>query len=148
MVYNKNRITAYFIIMFLLISTSNAQLINKKEFRLKGSKPDIFKLSKTTNPISKNSIAKNNSPLLAGTLSFIVPGAALGQLYNEQYLNFGIRVGISAITIIGIALTGGIPHSDGKDNDALVPLAILFVANWISSIIDAAIYNSKHLSGR
>jgi len=140
-------ILIFTILLLSLLSTSNAQLVNKKEFLLKDSKPSLIELSKPVEPISKSSIAKNNSPFLAGSLSFIVPGAALGQLYNRQYLNFGIRLGISAISILGIVLSGGVPHSDGKGNDALIPLALLYAANWISSIFDAVIYNKKHLSG-
>ncbi len=140
-------ISIFTILLLTFLCTSNAQLINKKEFRLKDSKPSLMELSQSKVITLKSSIAKNNSPFLAGTLSFIVPGAALGQLYNKQYLNFGIRLGISAIVVLGIALTG-VPYSDGKGNDALIPLAILFVTNWISSIIDAVIYNKKHLSGR
>ena len=137
-----------FLLLLLIAGTSNSQLINKKDFRLKDSKSGLMELSKPIEPISKNNIAKNNSPFMAGALSFIVPGAALGQIYNRQYLNFGIRLGISAISILGIVLSGGVPHSDGKGNDALIPLALLYAANWISSIFDAVIYNKKHLSGR
>ena len=139
-------ISIFTILLLILLSTSNAQLLNKKEFRLKDSKPGLIKLSKPIEPISKNSIAKNNSPFLAGSLSFIVPGAALGQLYNGQYLNFGIRLGISTIVVLGLALSGGTCFECG--NDALIPLALLYAANWISSIFDAVIYNKKHLSGR
>jgi hypothetical protein len=73
-------ILIFTILLLALLGTSNAQLIHKKEFRLKDPKSGLIELSKPKAPISKSSIAKNNSPLLAGTLSFIVPGAALGQL--------------------------------------------------------------------
>ncbi len=46
-----------------------------------------------------------------------------------------------------LSLTG-LPYSDGKGNGAIIPLALLYAANRFSSIIDAVIYNSKHLSGR
>ena len=134
------------ILLLILLSSSNAQLLNKKEFRLKETKSRLIELSKPIVPLSKNSIAKNNSPFLAGSLSFIVPGAALGQLYNGQYLNFGIRLGISSIVVLGLALSGGACFECG--NDALIPLGLLYAANWISSIFDAVIYNKKHLSGR
>lgn len=137
-------ISIFTILLFSILSTSNAQLINNKEFRLKETKQSFIELSKPVDSISKSSIVKNKSPLLAGTLSFIVPGAALGQLYNGQYVNFGIRFGISAISIIGIAVTG-IPFGNGQLNDAFIPLVILLSANWISSIFDAVIYNQKQL---
>jgi hypothetical protein len=142
-------ISIFTILLLVSLSTSNAQLMNKKEFRLKDSKPGLIELSKPIEPISKNFIAKNKSPLLAGTLSLIVPGAALGQLYNGQYLNFGIRVGISATSIIWLVESGFFNFaSDVKGNDAWMPLLLIYTANWISSIVDAVIYNKKHLSGR
>ena len=137
----------FIVLIFIFVSFSNAQLISKKEFRLKESKPSLIELSKSIEPVSKSSIASNNSPFMAGALSFVIPGAALGQLYNGQYLNFGIRLGITGIVVLGLALSGGVA-SDTKGNDAIVPLVILFAANWISSIIDAVIYNKKHLSGQ
>ncbi len=143
-----NPLLSKFILILLFIAfSSNAQLISKKEFRLKESKPRLIELSKSIDPVSKRSIASNNSPFMAGALSFVIPGAALGQLYNGQYLNFGIRLGISGIVVLGLALSGGVA-SDTKGNDTIVPLVILFAANWVSSIIDAVIYNKKHLSGR
>jgi hypothetical protein len=142
-------ITIFTILILTLLSTSNAQLINKKEFRLKNSKPSLIELNKNYDLTSKSSVAKNNSPFLAGSLSFIVPGAALGQLYNGQYLNFGIRIGISAISIIWLAESGFFNlASDVKGNDAWMPLLLIYAANWISSVVDAVIYNKKHLSWR
>jgi hypothetical protein len=137
----------FILLLFFFSFNSNAQLISKKEFRLKDSKPSLIELNKNYDLTSKSSIAKNNSPFLAGSLSFIVPGAALGQLYNGQYLNFGIRLGISAISFIGIAAIV-LPVGEGNGNDVFVPLAILYVANWITSIVDAVIFNKKHLSGK
>lgn len=131
----------------MFISVSNAQLISKKEFRLKESKPSLIELSQSKDVTSKSFIAKNKSPLLAGTLSLIVPGAALGQLYNGQYVNFGIRIGISALSIIWLVGSGFFNFaSDVKGNDAWMPLLLIYTANWITSVVDAIIYDLNHSS--
>lgn len=139
------KISILFVLIF--IASSNAQLLSKKEFRLKESKPNVIELSKPIEPVSKSSIAKNNSPFMAGALSFIVPGAALGQLYNKQYLNFGIRVGLSTLSIVWMLASYKDCNECTFFGSSPAPLAILLL-NWVTSIFDAAIYNSKHLSGR
>lgn len=142
----KNIVRHTAILLIVLISSSNAQLKSKKEFRLKESKINSIELIKDYSLTSKSSVSNNNSPILAGTLSFIVPGAAFGQLYNGQYINFGVRVGISALCITWLALSGTSLGSDGKVSAAFIPLLILYTANWITSIFDAVIYNKKHMS--
>lgn len=142
-------LSIFTILLLILLGTSNAQLMNKKEFRLKDSKTGLMELSKPIEPISKSIIAKNKSPLLAGTLSLIVPGAALGQLYNGQYLNFGIRIGISALSIIWLVESGFFNFaSDVKGNDAWKPLILIYIANWITSVVDAVIYDLNNSSGK
>ena len=137
------------VILYVLLGgfNSNAQLLEKKEQRLKNTLSHEFNFLETrklNKPIPTKTGGK--SPLLAGTLSFIVPGAALGQLYNGQYVNFGVRLGISGIVVLGFALSGGLSFERG--NDAIIPLALLYAANWITSIIDAAMYDKKHYSGK
>jgi hypothetical protein len=142
-------ISIFTILLLVSLSTSNAQLMNKKEFRLKDSNTGLIELSKPIEPISKSIIAKNKSPLLAGTLSLIVPGAALGQLYNGQYLNFGIRIGISSISIIWLVESGFFNFaSDVKGNDAWWPLSLIYIANWVTSVVDAVIYDLNNSSGK
>lgn len=143
-----NPLLSKFILILLIFAfNTHSQLLSKKEFRLKESKPSYIELAKSIEPVSKSSIASNNSPFMAGALSFVLPGLALGQLYNGQYLNFGIRLGISAISFVGIAAII-LPVGESNGSDVFVPLAILYVANWITSIVDAVIYNKKHLSGK
>jgi len=77
------------------------------------------------------------SSFLAGTLSFLLPGFALGQFYNGQYLNGGIRVGISAICITLFASTFSF---HGSGNSAPIIAIVLYTFNWLSSVVDAAIY--------
>lgn len=142
-----------FIFLILFYSDTYSQLIENKEFRLKETKSNIIDLSlikyNITKPLlfKKSAIAKNSSPFLAGMLSFIIPGAALGQLYNKQYVNFAIRFGISTACVLGILITG-LPVSESNGNNAFVPLSLLFAANWITSVIDAVIYNKNNLSSK
>ncbi len=133
------KITALILLLFVSVFISNAQLIEKKEFRLKESKPKIFTLSKPTVTISKNSIALKTAQkdlLIAGVLSFIVPGAALVQFYKEEFVNGGIRLGISVVCVVWFFLAPPI-EAHGGSAQKLIPLGI-FVVNWIASIIDAS----------
>lgn len=120
-------------------STSNAQLINKKEFRLKETKPELIAISESKVLYSQNSLTKNKSLLLAGSLSFIVPGAALGQFYKEEFINGGIRVGISVLCIICFLVSpeidfGGGGSGNGKEK---ILAAGIYAVNWLASVVDA-----------
>ena len=88
------------LLLLLIAGTSNSQLLNKKEFRLKDTKTDLMELNNKYDLTSKISVAENKSLLFAGTLSFIVPGMALGQFYKEEFVNGAIRLGISIIYVI------------------------------------------------
>ena len=137
-------ISIFTILLLILLSTSNAQLINKKEFRLKESKPVLMELSQNNILTSPNAITKNKSLLLAGSLSFIVPGAALGQFYKEEFINGGIRLGISGLCVLWFLLSP--PFSitgDGPSSNQKIHAALLFTANWIASVIDAFIPSRK-----
>ena len=86
----------------------------------------------------------HKSLLLAGALSFIVPGAALGQLYKEEYVNGGIRLGISAFCVLWFMLSP--PYSvtgDGQSSIQKLGAVTLFTANWLASVVDAFI-PTKH----
>lgn len=133
-----------FLLLLLIAGTSNSQLINKKEFRLKDSKPDLIELSQSKVLYSQYSLAKNKSLLLAGGLSFIVPGAALGQFYKEEFINGGIRLGISGLCVLWFFLAP--PYSitgDGPSSNQKFHAALLFTANWIASVIDAFLPSNK-----
>jgi TM2 domain-containing membrane protein YozV len=86
------------------------------------------------------------SSFLAGALSFIVPGAALGQFYNEEYVNWGIRVAISAICVTWFLASPSINSGGGGNADQKLITALLFSVNWIASIIDASVSATKHNS--
>ena len=124
------------ICLFFLFSISiNSQLLSKKENRL-GNLENSFSLNTETLEQTEifAQVKSEKDPFLAGTLSFIVPGAALGQLYNGQYLNWGIRFGISAACFgISYAL------SNSKKAPGIIAVALLVYAiNWVSSIFDAS----------
>lgn len=136
----------YTILILLLfpVGTINAQLINKKEFRLKDTKPGIIELNKNYDLTSKTSVTENKSLLFAGTLSFIVPGMALGQFYKEEFINGGIRLGISGICLSWFLLSPSFSITgDGPSSNQKIYAMTLFAANWIASVIDAFIPSRK-----
>lgn len=137
-------ISIFTILLLIFINTSNAQLINKKESRLKELKPTVTDLSLNNNHYSQNSITPQKSLLLAGGLSFIIPGAALGQFYKEEFINGGIRLGISGLCVLWFFLAP--PYSitgDGPSSNQKFHAALLFTANWIASVIDAFLPSKK-----
>jgi len=70
----------------------------------------------------------------SGLYSFILPGLALGQLYNEDYLNWGIRLGISAACF-------GVTYAliDTKKAPGVIAVSLLIYSiNWVSSIFEAS----------
>lgn len=136
-------ILIFTILLLSLLSTSNAQLINKKEFRLKDSKPDLIELSQSKVLYSQYSLAKNKSLLLAGGLSFIVPGAALGQFYKEEFVNGGIRLGISILCIIWFSVSPTFDLGGGGDATQKLIATGIYAVNWIASIIDAFLPSKK-----
>ena len=103
---------------------------------------NLLKLKNTT---SKNSIASKKSLLFAGALSFIVPGAALGQFYKEEFINGGIRLGISVLCIIWFSESPTFDVGGGGDATQKLIATGIYVVNWIASIVDASI-PSKHNS--
>jgi len=76
------------------------------------------------------------SPLLAGTLSFIVPGLALGQFYNAQYLKGVLHVAISGLAFViffsGFDVGGG----SGEHPTAYAGF-VLYLGNWIYTTFEA-----------
>ncbi len=133
----------------MFVSASSAQLISKKEFRLKESNQKLIELYKNNDLTSKNSIAKNKSLLLAGSLSFIIPGAALGQFYKEEFINGGIRVGISGLCVLWFLLSPTYSITgDGPSSNQKIYAALLFTANWIASVVDAFIPSKHHSNAK
>ncbi len=128
------------ILLFAFNSQSTAQLLEKKEFRLKTSdgsfllNSEIQKQNSTFAPVT----SKKNL-FLAGVFSFIVPGAALGQFYKEEFVNWGIRAGISAISIVWFLSSPNFDVGGGGDATQKLIAVSIYAVNWIASIIDASI---------
>ncbi|GEM_PF-1199429 len=128
------------ILLLFSVGTLNSQLLNKKEFRLKDSKPGLMKLNNNYDLTSKTSVAENKSLLFAGALSFIVPGMALGQFYKEEFINGGIRLGISGICVLWFLLSPTFSITgDGPSSNQKFYAALLFTVNWVASVVDAFI---------
>jgi hypothetical protein len=137
-------ISIFTILLLTLLSTSNSQLINKKEFRLKDSKRGLIELSQNKEFYSHNYMPNKKSLLLAGGLSFIIPGAALGQFYKEEFINGGIRLGISGLCVLWFLLSPTFSITgDGPSSPQKLYAIALFTANWIASVVDAFIPSKK-----
>jgi hypothetical protein len=76
------------------------------------------------------------SPLLAGTLSFIVPGLALGQVYNGDYLKAILHTGISGAAFVMFA-SGMNPGGGSDKHGTAIAGFVLFLGNWIYSTFEA-----------
>ena len=130
---------------FLLCSIAYAQSIPLKNLKLKENK------SVSTDTIKSNLTDK--SPALAGALSFIAPGFALGQLYNEQYGKFITHgtIGVVSLTAfiismhyveIKLDMGGGKHEDDGNSNTAGAIAffsAVIFAGNYIITVADAIV---------
>lgn len=146
-----SKIILVVLVLSFISSTINAQYISSLKL-----KQDLS-LSKDSN---KKALSEK-SPLLAGILSFVVPGAAFGQIYNEDYgkfaLHFGISAAIFTFAIVGnqaglyeiyVGDPGGGTGKEAK-RDWIFALCILaYTGNWIWSTIDAihsAVMNNREL---
>lgn len=125
------------LLLLLIAGTSNSQLINKKEFRLKNSKTGLIELSQNKELYSQNFVPKKKSLLFAGGLSFVIPGAALGQFYKEEFINGGIRLGISVLCIICFFVSPGIDLGGGGDGTEKIIATGIYAVNWLASVVDA-----------
>lgn len=153
-------ITKYFLLIILsLLLTAFAPRQSKaqylKNFTLQ-NKSIVF--ADTT---KKKIKLTEKSPLLAGSLSFFLPGLSLGQLYNEDYtsfvVHFGITGGVFLFTYIAgqnklfelsFGDVGGGPGKDGKREWIFTLCVLSYIGNWIWSTIDAfhtATMNNREL---
>lgn len=134
-----------FLILLLMCTLSvNAQLVQKKDFRLKSS-DKTFSLNTEIRQQSNFSAVKSGkkSLFLAGVLSFIVPGLALGQFYKEEYINGAVRVGISLLCVAWMGFSPTVNLNGGGNGDQKMMASMLYVVNWIFSIIDASLPDSE-----
>ncbi len=130
-----------FLFLLLMCTLSvNAQLVQKKDFRLKGSDKPFSLNTEIKHQSNFPAVTSGKKSLfLAGVLSFIVPGLALGQFYKKEYINGAVRVGISLLCVAWIGFSPSVGFGGGGNGDQLIIAGILFTANWICSIIDASL---------
>lgn len=132
----KLKLTCLTVLLFLFLSASNIYSQNLQFDKLSLKKSSVvFKDSSNTLLTPKNS-------LLAGSLSFIVPGFALGQLYNGEKNKFFIHSLISTGFIFTYIMTGGKLtefNLAGAEsiNLAGIALMIAYTINWTWSVVDA-----------
>lgn len=107
---------------------------------------NFFKLKENSGILSDSQKTQltEKEPVLAGTLSFIVPGFAVGQFYNGQTNKFFVHSLIS----FGLATAWGIHRRSfkyfgivGAESIDLFGglLIVVYATNWIWSIVDAVI---------
>ena len=140
---NRINILLIFLVFCFTSNLTYAQYL--KDIKLK----DTHSIYKDT--ISVKQYASEKSPLLAGVLSFIVPGIGIGQMYNKQPGKSFVHTFITAVCFVGITLgilnlnidMGG--KRGGSDAGQIVFLisAGVFVGNWTWSVIDAVISANK-----
>ena len=109
---------------------------------------DVFGAPKVETQVNKNfqySFSKKE-PVISCMLSFLLPGG--GQYYNGEYKKGGIMTGISFISIIGLVANMSdydyyddydYPSSDRNNNSAAALFALMYVGNYIWSVIDAPV---------
>jgi len=135
----KKLIGVIIILIFLSQTHVKGQYYNK--LKLKGNKSSSLVLK-------KNSDISPKEPVLAGFFSFIIPGFAIGQFYNEQPIKGLIHTSITITSLVvalislsGISFSVGGSTSNDKSWGA-VPFLIsfgIFTVNWIWSVVDAVI---------
>lgn len=138
-----NRINILLIVIALCFASgiTNAQYL--KELKMKESS------SISNNTLCEYQSVDEKYPVYAGVVSFILPGLALGQLYNEQPKKFAVHISITGACVLVAALgianfqfnVGGGPT---QGNPTIGPLLFLisagvFTGNWIWSVFDAVI---------
>jgi hypothetical protein len=82
----------------------------------------------------------STNAFLAGVLSLIGPGFALGQIYNNDWPQFCFHITISSACLAGlyISLNYFLNGSFSAGNGVLLGTAFIYTANWVWSVIDAA----------
>ena len=81
------------------------------------------------------SAASRRSPVIAGTLGFLVPGG--GHLYAGEPRRGLLVLGLTTVGAF-FALTDGTPHTASTIG------SVLFVGGWSFSIIDGALAAGRH----
>ena len=128
----------FFILAFYVSSgITKAQYLNE----LKLNKDPV-----TLNDTGKTILAPK-SPFLAGTLSFIIPGLSLGQIYNNVPSKVIRHLSISIGSFTLLILAGELKWyrmdiaCGANNHDTWIPftLAFIYLGNWVWSFADAVI---------
>lgn len=126
----KPKIISSALLIYFLLSANNlsSQTIQFEKLKLKET-------STVFNDSNKITLTEK-SPLFAGSLSFIVPGLALGQFYNEQIFKGLLHIGISGI---GFYLFLSAFNPAGSSNNSSVGYAgfLIYLSNWFYTIFEA-----------
>jgi hypothetical protein len=132
-----------FVLILALTVNINSQFVSQRDFRLKEKKQLFFlkreaELNEVFKPVASPDLR------IAAVLSFIVPGAAIGQFYKDEPVNGGIRLGISAVCIIWFLASPPFSITGDGRSSSQKPIALgIYLVNWIASIIDAASSGKK-----
>jgi len=107
----KTKMSTLFVILFIL--SINAQQFNEQK-TLTGSLSTDAKIvlsdfQPIDNPQIKLSVENKKSPILAGLMSLVIPGA--GEIYSEEYIKAGIFLAIEAAVVTTAVIY------DGKGDD-------------------------------
>ena len=114
------------VLTILLISTINAQNFDNHKILTGNLSADAKILSagyiEPINPQISLSVENKKSPVLAGVLSLLIPGA--GEIYTEEYLKAGIFIAIEAAVITTAVIY------DKKGNDKTIEFQNYADKNW------------------
>jgi hypothetical protein len=125
---NKWKLILFILSISFCSSVINAQYLN--ELRLKHDAT----FSDTINSAQR---LTEKSPLLAGTLSFIVPGLALGQFYNGQILKGVLHVSITGLGFVLFLSGMGPEGSNSSGKSTAYAGFLLYLGNWIYTTFEA-----------
>ena len=138
---NRINLKIFVIILFLsfIVKAGNAQCL--KELNLRNN------ISSLSDTVKVKPFLTEKSPVLAGVLSFAVPGIGLGQVYNEEYIKSIIHSSISIACFLTfyIAATHGaiklniVDSGPSKGVGYFIIPALGYLINWTYSIVDAII---------
>jgi TM2 domain-containing membrane protein YozV len=133
-----NSLFVLFFLFLILFTSSSAfpQPLNVNKLKLNYKNSFFTDTTKT--------VLTEKNPLLAGTLSFIVPGVGLGQIYNGQEEKFHIHSLISLGCWFLFFASGGnfnefaLWGPDGINFGFGLAL-LAYAGNWVWSVVDAIV---------
>jgi hypothetical protein len=126
------RLLIFLTLIFFLSAKNSAQYLNSLKFNHTGT----FIADSSKSP----QYHSGKNAFLAGALSLIGPGFALGQIYNNDWPQFYFHITVSSACIAGlfISLNYFVNGSFSAGNGVLLGTALVYMANWVWSVIDAA----------